>query len=89
MTPSSPLTLNVAFTFAERWEFGPADKLNGFPPGGGDGILSIEIGPVNFAGLSAAEITAVQRKRAGDLALLSQAIAAASVQFSQALDAAG
>jgi len=89
MNTSGPLTFNVSFTFAEQWKFGPADKLNGFPPGGGDGVLSIEIRPVDFAGLSDAEITAIQRKRAGDLALLSQAIAAAAVQFSQALDAAG
>jgi hypothetical protein len=84
-TPS----LNVTFTFAEEWKFGTAGKLAGFPPGGGGGagVLDIEIAPVNFEGKSAAEIAAIEARRASDMALISQAIAAASVQFSEALAA--
>jgi hypothetical protein len=82
--------LSVTFTFAEEWKFGPAGKLSGFPPGtggGGDGVLAIEIAPVDLVGKSADEVAEIEARRASDMALISQAIAAASVQFSEALAA--
>ena len=86
--PAKSLTLNVAFSFAEAWEIGPAGSLNSFPPGGGGlGLRDIVIAPVNLAGKTAAEIAHIQARRASDIALVAQAIAAAETQFVSALKA--
>ncbi len=83
-------TLNVVFSFASQWELtssGGAQEQQRLrlPPGGGDRIQTIEIGPLHLEGLSTSEVAALVRKRADTLTLLNEAIAIASIEFSTAL----
>ncbi len=95
-TPNNPaqletdFKLNVVFSFASQWEFissgGVQDQQRlRLPPGGGDRIQTVEIGPLNFEGLHSSDVVALVQKRADALALLNEAIAIASIEFSNAL----
>ncbi len=89
-TLTSALFLDVAFSFEQHWTIEPEGaQFVRFPPGGGLAGPTIEIGPVNFEGLSAEQINALIARRAGDMALISKAIAVANTQFSDALAAIG
>ena len=82
--------LNVVFSFASQWELTSSGKVQEqqrlrLPPGGGDRIQVVEIGPLQLEGLSADAVAVLVRKRADALTLLNEAIAIASVEFSTAL----
>ena len=81
----SHLTLAVSFSFETSWSIGPVGDLNFFPPGGDLATNRSDIGPVELAGLTDAQVAQVVRQRAGDMALIAEAIAAANVQFAKAL----
>ena len=81
------LSLDVSFSFDTSWNIAPTGRLSGFPPGGGAAARVIEIGPVHLVGLGDAEVAQLVLRRAGDMALLAQAIAAADIQFAEALQA--
>ena len=78
-------TVNVSFTFNEDLEIQLGSRRDAFPPGGGLGTLEIRIEPLHLAGLDAAALQAAIRKRAGDLAMVAEALALASVQFADAV----
>ena len=83
---ASPLTFDVSFSFDTSWNIAPTAKTGGgFPSGGGSALRTVEIAPVHLAGLGDAEVAALVRRRAGDMALLAKAIAAAEIQFADAL----
>ena len=82
---ASPLTFDVSFSFETSWNIAPAGKLVGFPSGGGSALRVVEIAPVHLAGLGDAEVAALVSRRASDMALLAKAIAAADIQFAEAL----
>ena len=82
---SGQRTVNVSFTFDESLEIQLKERRDAFPPGGGLGTLEIRIDPLHLAGLDAAAAQAAIRKRAGDLAMVAEAVALASVQFADAV----
>ncbi len=83
----SPLTFNVSFSFDTSWNIAPTGKLAGFPGGGGLAARQVEIAPVHLTGLDDAQVADLVSRRAGDMALLAKAIAAADTQFADALQA--
>ena len=85
----APQTLDVRLSFYPARDTVPARKLP-YPPGGGFKPIEhrIDIAPLHLTGLGSDEVAALVRKRVADMALLAQAIAAADIQFSEALQAA-
>ncbi len=83
------LSLNVSFAFDRQWSMGPDGRLSKFPPGAGNGARTVEIGPVQLHGLSAAQIAAIVAKRTDDMALVATAVAVATRQLAAALEAVG
>ena len=77
--------VNVSFTFDQDLEIKLRNQIAAFPPGGGLGTLEIRIEPLHLAGLDAAALQAAISKRAGDLAMVAEALALASVRFADAI----
>lgn len=85
---SSRRTVNVSFTFDGTCEMHLAATKTVFPFGGGMNVQEIVIDPLNLSGLTGDEIRAAIAKRVGDLAIVSQALALASVEFETAISQA-
>ena len=83
---ASSLTFDVSFSFDTSWNIAPTGRLSGFP-GGGLAERRVEIAPVHLTGLDDAQVAQLVLRRAGDMALLAKAIAAADIQFAEALEA--
>ncbi len=85
---SSLRFLDVSFTIDISVDRSPSSSLPSWPPGGGLGVRKVEIAPVRLEDLDADAVAEIVRRRAGDMALIAQALAFAEVQFADALQAA-
>ena len=83
-------TIAFTFTFARQWQVSPVNDVGAndthiMPPGGGLTPTKIGIGPAQFAGKSASEIAKIVHERTKAMALVSEAVALATIEFSDAL----
>ncbi|MBE7210993.1 MAG: hypothetical protein INR65_08230 [Gluconacetobacter diazotrophicus] len=83
--PRPARRLDVSFGFANGWTVRTPDRTISFPPGGGLGDEEIRLDPLRLDGLDEAAVLAAIARRAGDLALVSEALALVTLQFQDAV----